>query len=239
MIATRRTEQMLPAIIPIYRKPEQVEKCLATLKVQTIPVEPWIQDNNVTNVGFTKAINHGLRRAIREGCAYAILMNQDCYLRPDAAQRMVAFMDEHPRCAIGGVKQLWSQVEDQIIHAGCTQAFPGGKNIRGRVSAGECATSARVAWVNGACTIARLDAVIEFGLMDENMTLIGSDSDWCYSARLRHWEIWYIADAVVVHDTGVSGQPSEEAAKIMIQDMSYWRDKWVGSQAYNYLSTRV
>lgn len=230
---------MLPAIIPIYGKPEQVERCLAALRAQTIPVESWIQDNNVNNVGFTKAINNGLRRAIREGCAYAILLNQDCYLHPDAAQRMVEFMNSHPRCAMGGVKQLWSQDPDQIIHAGCTQAFPNGKNIRGRVSAGECAASARVAWVNGACTIARLDAVIEFGLMDENMILIGSDSDWCYSARLRHWEIWYIADAVVVHDTGVSGQPSDEAMRIMNLDMSYWRDKWVGSQAYNYLSTRV
>ena len=71
------------------------------------------------------------------------------------------------------------------------------------------------------------------------MILIGSDSDWCYSARLRHWEIWYIADAVVLHDTGVSGNPSEQAATIMLQDMYYWRDKWVGSAAYNYLSTRV
>jgi len=230
---------MLPAIIPIYGKPEQVEQCLAALKQQTTPVEPWVQDNNVNNVGFTKAINAGLRRAIRDHCRYAILLNQDCYLRPDAAERMVRFMDDHPRCGIGGARQLWAQDPDHIIHAGCTEAFPAGKNIRGRVSAGDHSASARVAWVNGACMIARLDAVIEFGLMDENMILIGSDSDWCYSARLRHWEIWYIADAVVLHDTGVSGNPSEQAATIMLQDMYYWRDKWVGSAAYNYLSTRV
>jgi GT2 family glycosyltransferase len=229
----------LPVVIPIYRKPEQVEKCLAALRAQTIPVEPWVHDNNVENLGFTKAVNLGMRRAIREHCPYVIILNQDCYLRPDAAERMVAFMDAHPRCGIGGVKQVWSQDEDLIIHAGCGQAFPNGVNLRGRVSAGEHNASARVPWVNGACLIARLDAVIEFWLMYENMILIGSDSDWCYAARLRHWEIWYIADAVVVHETGVSGNPSREAAQMMLRDMGYWRDKWLGSQAYNYLSTHL
>jgi GT2 family glycosyltransferase len=230
---------MLPAIIPSYRNPHQLEKCLAALKSQTIPVEPWVYDNNIINAGYTRAINRGLRRAIKQNLPYAIILNQDCYLRPDAAQRMIAHFQSHPRCAIAGIKQLSSQDEDEIIHGGCLEAFPVGRHLTGRVTLGDCALSAKMPWVNGACLIARLDAVLDFGLMDENMFLIGSDSDWCYSARLRRWEVWYIADAVAIHESGVSDTPSPESLSIGQKDTAYWRGKWTGSEAFKYLAANV
>ena len=55
----------LLAVIPFYKNQRQLDTCLAHLQAQTHPVTPWIHDNSTDNLGFTKAINLGLREAIR------------------------------------------------------------------------------------------------------------------------------------------------------------------------------
>jgi GT2 family glycosyltransferase len=80
-----------------------------------------------------------------------------------------------------------------------------------------------------------MEAVIEIGLMDEGMLMIGSDSDWCYTARARGWEVWYVAEAEVVHEAGVSSKPTAAMQPIFKNDMDYWRDKWIGSALHTRL----
>ena len=70
------------------------------------------------------------------------------------------------------------------------------------------------------------------------MFLIGSDSDWCYTARLRGWEVWYCADAEVIHEGGVtSREPNPAMQPVMMRDMTYWRDKWVGTKVFERLKS--
>jgi len=88
------------AVIPVYRKYEQRDRCVAALNAQTIPVGVFIHDNSTENIGFTKACNRGLREAFKRGCTYAMLLNQDCYPEPEMVERLVTFMEQHPRCAI-------------------------------------------------------------------------------------------------------------------------------------------
>jgi len=227
-------------VIPFYKKEEQLAKCKDALKEQTLEHEVLVHDNTHDNVGFTKAVNIGLRRFLNSK-DYTVVLNQDCYLDKDALQKMVEFMDKNPRCAIGGIKQISTKDDDMIIHGGCTQAFPNGMHIVGRVSKGECSKSAQMPWVNGACVIVRNSAIPEFGLMDENYFLIGSDSDWCYTARQRGWEVWYIAEASCKHeDTGVSrGKRDRKTTLNMKLDMTYFGDKWIADGCFRELSLEI
>ncbi len=212
---------MLPVVIPTYRSKHQLHRCLEHIARQTIPCTPIIEDNNRINRGYTRAVNDGLRKIGPEH-PYAIILNQDAYLFPDCAQRMVEFMDAHPRCAIGGVKQLRASDPDFIYHGGGGDILPYGHHYMGLVSNGACAESSRMVWVNGACQIVRMSALAEIGLMDEAMFLTGSDADWCIAAALRGWEVWYIAEAVCLHEVGISEQsPSDEVTEIMAKDMAY------------------
>lgn len=232
---------LMPVIIPAYHKPEQLWKCREALKAQ-IGVTPlaFVHDNSEKNIGFTAAVNRGLRWAIDDEHKYAVVLNQDCYLEPDALANLHTFMEAHPRCAIAGVKQVTTADPDLICHGGCTMAFPTGVHVIGRVSRGDCAVARQMPWVNGACMCFRLEALRQFGLMDEGMFLIGSDSDICYTSRLRGWEVWYCPDAVCQHEGGESGRPSSNAViEIMRKDMAYWADKWVGSQAFARLSRDI
>jgi len=223
-------------MIPAYRGEKKLERCLAALKAQTVPVEIYIHDNNVNNIGFTAAVNEGLKRALKSGREFALVLNQDVYLRPDGIEQLTKFMNSHPRCAIAGVKQTDEKDLDLVQHGGCGAAFPSGLHVRGRKSHGECAVSLPMPWVNGAVMCVRMEAVVDFGLMDHNMFLIGSDSDWCYTARQRGWEVWYCAECEVIHEGGVTvGPPRLDLQPVMIRDMTYWRDKWLGTRLYERL----
>lgn len=225
------------AVVPVYQRPDQLSRCLSALSASTHAVEPYLHDNNTVNVGFTRACNLGLRESLRRGHRYALLLNQDCYVRPDTVERAVAFMDAHPRCGIAGVKQLKADEEDVILHGGCLEAFPAGRHITGRVSNGDCGVSLPMPWVNGACLFVRMEMLLETGLMDEGYFLIASDSDFCYTARQRGWEVWYCAEAVVLHETGgvSSQQKSLEAVAHFNADQARFRDKWLGSMGYELL----
>jgi GT2 family glycosyltransferase len=217
------------AIIPVYHKYEQRDRCLAALAKQTVPIETFIHDNSTENLGYTKACNRGLREALKRGMRFAMVLNQDCYPEPDAVETLVKFMDEHPRCAIAGPMQVSAEDPQQIINAGGKKAYPFGMSRAGTRSDAHLQRAEQIAWVNGACMFVRMEAVVEFGVMDESMFLIGSDSDWSLTARMRGWECWY-CPAVVLHEGGVShAWPSEQMTRIFHQDMSYFRRKWLGT----------
>ncbi len=227
------------AVIPVFHKYEQRDRCVAALERQTVPVEIFIHDNSAENIGFTKACNRGLREAFKRGCTYAMLLNQDCYPEPDMVERLITFMEQHPRCAIAGPMQISAEEPDKVLNAGGLTAFPFGHH-RGSRAAGDFSTSEQVAWINGACMFARLDAVLDFGLLDEGMFLIGSDSDWSLTARARGWEVWYCAQARVLHEGGVTNaMPKLETQRIFHRDMDFWRRKWVGSVVHRHLDRPV
>jgi GT2 family glycosyltransferase len=239
-VPPNQTPPTIIAVIPHYRRPDQLERCLAALAASTMPIRPWVYDNNKTNIGFTKAVNFGLKVSFANGARYVLLLNQDCYVSPDAVANLVQFMETHPRCGLAGLKQVASIDPDFIMHAGCSDAFPVGRHHIGRKSHGDHTISRPMPWVNGAAIFARLSAVLEFGLLDENMVMIGSDSDWCYTARMRGWEVWYCADAEAIHEGGVTtSQISPEMQKVFNSDMTWWKNKWVGTAVFNHLVKQI
>jgi GT2 family glycosyltransferase len=237
---------MLPVIIPFFKNKAQLAKCQDAVGNRH---HFHVVDDSEVGSGFTKTVNRGLKEVIehfywsREECHgehfYALILNQDCYLKPDAIEKMVAFMDSHPKCAIAGIKQLSSENEDVIIHGGTLECFPAGRHEGGRVSRGDCAVSKQVPWVNGACMIVRLDVILEIGLMDENMKMFGSDADWSYTARARGWECWYVAEAACIHEQGVSKSMDAAMEKVFEKDMLFFRDKWLTGELYRDLSLEV
>jgi GT2 family glycosyltransferase len=231
-------------VIPSYKAPEQLEKCLQAIEVSQRKDDLYwdiqIVDNNEVNRGFTKAINVGLRAAVETLDDYVIALNQDCYLAPDAIVKMVEFMENHTKCAIAGIKQISQENPDQIVCGGVGAAYPFGKHITGFLSRNDCEISRKMPWANGACLIFRVANLLDIGLMDESMFLIGSDSDICYTARARGFEVWYIAEASCIHDQGASGRSASEAVeKLKFKDMITWRDKWAGSELYRELSMEI
>ncbi len=226
---------MIPVVIPYYKRKDQLDKCVAHLKNQTIEPEIFIRDNNNDNVYFTAAINEGIKKYLVQPCKYIVILNQDMYLEPVAVEKMVVFMDSHPDCGIGAPLQIDSRNPEHVIFAGGQESFPFGKHVHGPVS--EFTEDKQIFWSNGACMMFRKDMIQEIGLLDKNLVLIGSDSDYCFTARLRGWQVWKIAGARGVHECGASGALMDtHIEKLKITDMIYFGQKWLTGELYKELA---
>ena len=226
---------MIPVIIPYYKKEYQLKKCISHLDNQTIPVEIFVRDNNEDNIYFTAAVNEGIRKYLDQNCKYLIILNQDMYLEPAAVEEMVKFMDAHPQCGIGTPLQLHPQNPDYVICAGSYEAFPFGKHQHGQLA--EFAENELLFWGNGACMIFKKDMVQEIGLLDKNLVFLGSDSDYCFTARSRGWQVWRIARARGIHEHGGSGSTADLKLGILkLNDMIYFGKKWLTGDLYKKLA---
>ena len=185
-----RLPDMIPAIIPYYKNSSQLARCLSHLEAQTVSVDIFIRNNDEDNVYFTSAINEGIKQYLGRPCKYMLVLNQDMYLEHNAVEQMTEFMDSHPRCGIGAPLQLHSSNPAYVVFAGGCQAFPMGKHAYGDLK--EFTKDQQILWANGACMILRKEMIQEIGLLDKNFLLIGSDSDYSFTARLRGWQVWRI-----------------------------------------------
>jgi len=232
---SHRQKKMIPAIIPYYKNKNQLEKCKAALKKQTVEVEIFIRNNSNDNIYFSAAVNEGIKKYLSKSCEYILVLNQDMYMEPSAVEIMTAFMNSHPECGIGAPLQLNAEDTDYVICGGSYEAFPLGKHQHGRLS--EFTEDEQILWCNGACMILRKEMVQEIGLMDENFVFIGSDSDYCFTARSRGWQIWRIAGARGIHEHGASGVSGNMDIEILkIKDMIHFGRKWLNGELYKEMA---
>jgi GT2 family glycosyltransferase len=226
---------MIPVIIPYYKNKDQLDKCLAHLKRQSMPVDVYIRDNSDVNIYFTAAINEGIRHFLRGPAQYMVILNQDMYLARDAIEEMVNFMNRNPCCGIGAPLQLHRKDNNYVIWAGCFEAFPLGRHLHGPIH--QFKTDEPVYWANGACMILRRAMIEEVGLLDKNLVFIGSDSDYSMTARSRGWEVWRIASASGVHDHGASGNSNNPHIELLkVRDMLHFGKKWLTGDLYRKLT---
>jgi GT2 family glycosyltransferase len=226
---------MIPVIIPAYKNKSKLAKCMAHLKNQTIETEIFVRDNDSDNVYFTAAVNQGIRKYLDRPCQYILVLNQDMYLEPSAVETMAAFLDSHPECGIGAPLQLYDKDPDYVIFAGGNEAFPAGQHQHGPLS--EFTEDEQVFWCNGACMMLRKTLIQEIGLLDENFTFIGSDSDYCLTARSRGWQVWRIAGARGIHECGASGASDDANIEILkIKDILYFAKKWLTGRLYEEIA---
>ena len=86
------------------------------------------------NVGFAAANNIGMRRALDDGCDFALLLNNDTSVRPDFLETLLA---ETPAGAVSCPKMLFMDPPDEIWFAGGALDPKTGKVTEKNLSASE------------------------------------------------------------------------------------------------------
>lgn len=228
---------MLPVIIPAFKNKTQLDKCIKHLNAQKVQMEIFVRDNTVDNIYFTAAVNEGIRSFLGQiSWSYIVIINQDMYLQPNALSEMVEFMNSHPKCGIGMPMQLADGDNDFANFAGGVQAFPKGTTLFGSVQL--FWANAEITWASGGCMLLRREMIQEIGLLDENFRFIGSDSDYCFTARSRGWQVWRIGKARGVHEEGLARMPGGDNSLTLIKtkDMLFFSKKWLTSGLYRKLA---
>lgn len=104
-------------IVVTYNGMQWLDRCFGSLAASDLPVKCIAVDNGSTdgtpnclrdrysevevietgeNLGFGKANNIGISRALESGCDYVYLLNQDAWIDPDTIGKMVQTQQKHP-----------------------------------------------------------------------------------------------------------------------------------------------
>ncbi len=179
---------------------------------------------NTANLGFAAATNQGLR--IAQG-RYALLLNSDTELPPDAITKMLGFMDHNPLAGALGPQLCYSDGRLQLT----AKRFPnfwsalfGRKSIFTRwlpnnpisrtylLELGEKHNEPFEAdCLSGACLLVRKEVIERIGLLDEDFFMYWEDNDWCFRIKKSGWKIFVLPTVRVIHHEGQSsgGHPAK------------------------------
>jgi len=189
---------------------------------------------NEVNAGFTRPMNQALK--ISSGRCL-LQLNPDTDVLPDALDKLVAFMDEHPEVGICGPKVL---NRDQTLQKSCrrgesrpwavlshflglAKVFPNNK-IFGEYQLTYIDEDEvhQVAGVAGSCMLIRREVIDQIGYLDERFFAYQEDADYCFRAREGGWKIYYYPKAQIIHYGGQGGSRVHPYRSIYEWHRSYW-----------------
>jgi hypothetical protein len=172
---------------------------------------------NERNLGFSQANNIAIRMSQGK---YVLILNDDTEFHPGALGVLVRAMDGDPH--IGAVGPKFLNPDGSLQRANAPKRLP---RLRGMVSemlnldyvlekfalTRDLLTNRRdpersgdAEQIDGACLLARREALDVVGLFDEGFYFLFEDSDLCYRLKKAGWRLWYSPEAQVTHYGGAS-----------------------------------
>ena len=206
---------------------------------------------NPENCGYAAANNLGLKwfgfdnqRSAVSGQRsaiprYALLLNPDTVVPPDAFANMLALMDEHLEFGVAGPKLIRL---DGSLDLACRRGFPSVEVSfwrltqlsklfprsrrfgRYNMTYLDPDQPAEIDSVVGAFMLVRGAAIAQVGLLDETFWMYGEDLDWAYRMKQTGWRVYYYPRVVVQHiKRASSGQANAAAARAKYEfDRAMW-----------------
>jgi len=198
---------------------------------------------NPENSGFARANNQAL---LQSRGRYLLLLNPDTEILPGALEKMVGFMKEHAEVGALGAR-TWSDPEKtfqwgddkpltpsmllfEMTFLG--NLFPNNRVFRKNwemdwdLFLGRGAQE--VDTVNGHCLMTRRETLEDVGLLDDRFILHFGDLDWCIRMKRKGWNLYFLADAELVHHIGRTPLEGGESEQIFLAGLSPFLKKHYG-----------
>lgn len=186
------------------------------------------------NGGYPYGNNLGLRdlgyrdggRAADDAPRYALLLNPDTELPPDALHRMVQYMDKDPCIGVAGPRL---ELPDGSLDKACRRSFPtplvafyrfsglakwfpnSPRFARYNMTFASPDEELEVDSVVGAYMQVRREAIERVGLLDETFFMYGEDLDWAYRIKQAGWSVFYNPAVTVKHVKRAASRKSQRA----------------------------
>ena len=190
---------------------------------------------NPDNLGYTRAMNQGLRSAVGR---YLVQLNPDTIVQPAAFDKLHEFMEAHPAVGIVSPKVLNSDGSFQYqcrrsaarpwdvvsYFTGLWRLFPRnpifGRYLMTYKDVDEIHPAEAV---SGSCMVIRRDVVDQIGYLDEAFFAYQEDTDFCFRARQKGWQVYYAPVASIIHYGGHGGSRNQPYRAIIEWHKSYLR----------------
>ena len=162
------------------------------------------------NLGLARANNIGAARVTGKSILF---LNPDAKLKPGTPAAFTEFEKSHPNAALLGPRIIDSAGRWQSS----ARTYPTLLDVAlrrtplGKLSCSKSRlskhlfpvpekTPAEAEWLSGAALWVTAAGRREVGLMSEKYFLYFEDVQWCMRANMAGMGVWYVPDAVVVHD---------------------------------------
>jgi N-acetylglucosaminyl-diphospho-decaprenol L-rhamnosyltransferase len=180
--------------------------------------------------------NHNTVIRATEG-RYVYVLNEDTTADDWGFERIVAYLDAHPRVAALGPRLTYpdGRLQDSAWRFPTPLVSTLGLLTVGKLGVKQSRGEAphAVDWVMGAALVLRREALHEVGLFDEEFFLYSEEVDLQFRLRQAGWDVHYFPSATVVHH---ESQFSADIPERRINEMwrsrhRYWRKHHSGAGA--------
>jgi len=159
-----------------------------------------------TDLWWTGAVNLGIRFALKQGANRIMLLNNDCYLAPDAMEILIRYSDQYPENIIAPVQRDWKSGRINVIAPNSLfllgfPAMPGPRRLTMKIREKGLIKSKLI--IGGRGVIIPAIIFDNLGMLDEkNLPHYGADTDFYLNARKKGIDLLTATRAVIdVDDT--------------------------------------
>ncbi|MBU2592834.1 MAG: glycosyltransferase family 2 protein [Patescibacteria group bacterium] len=170
---------------------------------------------NKENLGFAEGNNVGIKKAIKGGADYVMVLNNDVIVKDAFWFPLVDFIKKHKKVGVVSPKIYFAPGREfhkaryQEKERGKVIWFAGGeldwKNVyafhRGvdRVDLGQYQKTIETDFVSGCCLLAKSEVWQKAGFFDPKYFLYYEDSDFCLKVRKLGGRVFYFPKAEIWH----------------------------------------
>lgn len=153
------------------------------------------------NLGFVGGNNIGINQALKNGCDYIILLNQDTEVEYDwLFQLMVVANDDkvgivQSMLLLGDDRSSTNNVGNALHYLG----FGFVKHFKERVDSWYHRAPFEIGYASGAAMLIKREVIEKVGSLDEKFFMYHEDLDLCWRARLVGYKIIIAPQSVVYH----------------------------------------
>lgn len=210
-------------IIVTYNGSKWIKKCLNSLYSGTFSISIKIIDNassddtvsiikeyfpkadliqSEKNLGFGKANNMGIKKAIEEGADYFFLLNQDAWIEENTIERLIEISKKNPNYGILSPMHLnadYSSLDFNFSRYIIPDHCPG---LYADIYLNKTKNVYPVDFVNAAAWMISRACVETVGLFDPLFFHYGEDRNYCQRVLYHGLKIGICPDLRIVHDRG-------------------------------------
>lgn len=154
------------------------------------------------NLGFAGGANLGIQRALQQGAAFVLLLNNDTIVDPAFLDELVDAAQNIPDLAAACPKTYFYDRPDEIYSTGGSYSLWKGtasQTGRGQADHGQFEHLAERGYADGVCMLIPREALERVGLLDEDYFAYWEETDWCARARAAGLRCYYVPRAKIWH----------------------------------------
>lgn len=219
--------KLIYAIVVTYNGMPWIDKCLGSLRDSDHPVEILVIDNGSSdgtvarvedhhpkaelirtgsNLGFGRANNIGIRKALVRGGEYVFLLNQDAWVAPETVGRLVEASGEHAE--YGVISPVHLNGEGTALDRGFSGYLPPGRRdaLASEPLGEDGEEIVTVDFVNAAAWLVPSRCIRKVGLFEERFHMYAEDNNLIRRMRYHGYKVGVVPGAIAWHDREERGR---------------------------------